>query len=184
MQTLDESLKVRNSVFGREQNIPAYISRDQIDANFIKFLSLQEKRQINNSRYIAIRLEKTGEIIGTGRVDVQSNYFKGGTWGCMKYIAVREEYCSAEVGRLIVEKLEMEAMRLHPKLNGLYLNSHTFGTSFYRKLGYIVHEEEMIKVAGTSFVLCEKPFPNEYGIETEDSLKPLYNRIIMELSDY
>ena len=49
------------------------------------------------------------------------------------------------VGRLITEKLEMEAMRLHPKLTGLYLNPHTFATNFNQKLGYVVHYEGMIK---------------------------------------
>ena len=165
IHTLEESLKLRNSTFVLEQNIPAYISRDQIDANFIKCLSLkQEKCQMVDSSYVAIRLEKTGEIIGTGRVDAQSNCFKGGKWGCIKYIAVHKEYRNAEVGKLIIGKLEMEAMRLHPRLNGFYLNSHTFGTNFYERLGYVVHEEEMIKVAGTSFVLCEKSFPSVCGI--------------------
>ena len=116
-----EARRIRREVFVEEQGIPAHLDPDGLDESAFHVLC-----------------RAGDEVVGTGRLVVVGN-----TKGVLGRIAVRSEYRSNGLGRLIVQ--ELESVAVAQKLIALSLQPHKHLEGFYQSLGYYT-------VPGTEFV--------------------------------
>ena len=78
-------------------------------------------------------IEDDGKTIACGRL--QDN---GGRVGQIRYMAVNENYQGKGLGKLIVTKLEEEALKIN--LHSIELQARENALKFYKSQGYIVKE--------------------------------------------
>jgi len=76
-------------------------------------------------------IEDNGKVIACGRLQNNSE-----TDGQIRYMAVHPDYQGKGLGKLIVQKLEQEAARLH--LNKIELHARENALEFYKSQGYIL----------------------------------------------
>ena len=78
-------------------------------------------------------VEDNGKIVACGRL--QDN---GGGVGQIRYMAVDENYQGKGLGKLIVSKLEEEALKIN--LHTIELQARENAVEFYKSQGYLVKE--------------------------------------------
>lgn len=115
---LEPQLKqVRTEVFIEEQHVPAYIEWDELDAEAIHLLALDEKNQ----------------PVGCARI------LRHGRVGRM---AVAKHWRGSGLGKALLVKAIEICRRLNmPKIN---ISSQTHAIKFYEKAGFVVTSEAYI----------------------------------------
>lgn len=78
-------------------------------------------------------IEDSGKVVACGRL--QDN---GGGVGQIRYMAVDENYQGKGLGKLIVSKLEEEALKIN--LHTIELQARENAVEFYKSQGYLVKE--------------------------------------------
>lgn len=78
-------------------------------------------------------IEDDGKTIACGRLQ-----YNGGRVGQIRYMAVNENYQGKGLGKLIVTKLEEEALKIN--LHSIELQARENALKFYKSQGYIVKE--------------------------------------------
>ncbi len=117
-QELAPQLKqIRTEVFIEEQHVPVYIEWDELDADAIHLLALDEKNQ----------------PVGCARI------LKQGRVGRM---AVVRSWRGSGLGKALLERAINICRRLNmPKIN---ISSQTHAIKFYEKAGFVVTSEAYI----------------------------------------
>ncbi|WP_209844840.1 GNAT family N-acetyltransferase [Paenibacillus sediminis] len=134
-EQLQECLKIRKEVFVEEQNVPLDLEIDAFDT-----LS-------SDANHILI--QDDGQYVATGRLI----YYKEGT-AKMQRIAVRKEYRSKGLGRVLLVALEELARELGLRYS--ILDAQVQAEPFYSKLGYEVISKEPFYDAGILHVRMQK----------------------------
>ena len=113
------AMAIREIVFIEEQQVPPDLERDEEDSTAYHALA-----------YLG------GHAIGTGRLVVLDTPPEGetGRWGRVGRMAVLESYRKRSIGRLLLERLESEAVRLG--LEGVMHHAEVYARDFYARRGY------------------------------------------------
>ncbi|GAB4214889.1 MAG: GNAT family N-acetyltransferase [Synechococcales cyanobacterium] len=131
-----EIMAVRETVFVREQGVPAELEMDDRDPECCHVLALDGDK-----------------AVGTGRIDLQKH-------GKIGRLAVLKAYRGQGVGRLLMEALETLA-RQHG-IPSIQLSAQVTALPFYEKLGYEVISEEYMD-AGISHRTMRKALTERNG---------------------
>lgn len=137
-EQLQQCLAIREEVFVREQQVPIELEWDQYD------------EAPDRCRHILVL--DGDKAVATGR---WRPYESGSSTAKLQRIAVRKDYRSSGVGRLLVGALEEDA-----RLAGMtkaVLDGQVRVEGFYRKLGYVTVSKEPFLDAGIWHVRMEKP---------------------------
>lgn len=126
LHDISECIKIREEVFGGEQNFCAAASTDADDENAIFVLA-----------YETIKSEDGGEEllpVGTGRLVFLGEQYKIGR------IAVKKEYRGKHYGDFIVRMLVDKAFSMGAK--EVFVGAQSHAISFYEKIGFHQETEE------------------------------------------
>ncbi|WP_422660440.1 GNAT family N-acetyltransferase [Paenibacillus sp. EC2-1] len=135
MEQLREALDIRMEVFVQEQKVPADLEIDEYDTL--------------DADAFHILIKYDGEYAATGRV----TYYNKDS-AKMQRIAVRKDFRSKGLGRVLLMAMETQAREL--KLVYSVLDAQCQAEGFYNKLGYVAISDEPFDDAGIPHVRMKK----------------------------